>query len=54
MPVIINETEIVVEQPMAPAAPAPAAPASTARLTPEDVMRVVLRQQERVARIWAD
>ncbi len=63
MPVIINETEIVVEPPPAPApvepppAPAPSAPPPSpagARLTPEEVLRVMQRQQERMARLWAD
>lgn len=54
MPVIINETEIIVEPPSAPPQSPPAAASPSARLTPEDVMRVVRRQQERVARVWAD
>ena len=54
MPVIINETEIVVEpQPaLEPSAPAPAP--SSARLTPDEIIRVIQRQQERNARVWAD
>jgi hypothetical protein len=54
MPVIINETEIVVESPppAAPSMPTPAPPST--RLTPEEVLRVVQRQQERIARVWAD
>jgi len=54
MPVIINETEIVVEPPPAPAPSMPTAAPPSARLTPEEVMRVVQRQQERAARVWAD
>jgi len=54
MPVIINETEIVVEPPppAAPSMPTPAPP--SARLTPEEVLRVVQRQQERMTRVYAD
>lgn len=54
MPVIINETEIVVEPPPAPAPAMPAPAPPSARLTPEEVLRVVQRQQERFARVWAD
>ncbi|HNU03282.1 MAG TPA: hypothetical protein PKL67_03945 [Anaerolineae bacterium] len=54
MPVIINETEIVVEPPPAPAPSAPQPSPTGARLTPEEVIRVVQRQQERLARVWAD
>ena len=54
MPVIINETEIVVEPPVAPTTSAPPPASPSARLTPEEVVRVVQRQQERVARVWAD
>lgn len=55
MPVIINETEIVVEpsQPAAGPSTPPPAPSSL-RLTPEEIMRVIQRQQERLARVWAD
>jgi hypothetical protein len=54
MPVIINETEIVVEPPQAPAPSAPPPSPAGTRLTPEEVIRVVQRQQERMARVWAD
>lgn len=54
MPVIINETEIVVEPPSAPPQSPPAVASPSARLTPEEIVRVVQRQQERVARLWAD
>ncbi len=54
MPVIINETEIVVEQAPAPAPNAPPPQAAGGRPTPEEVLRVVQRQQERMARVWAD
>jgi hypothetical protein len=54
MPVIINETEIVVEPPAAPEQATPAAAEPGARLTPEEVIRVIQRQQERLARVWAD
>ncbi len=55
MPVIINETEIVVEPQRAPEPATPAAsPPGAARLTPEEVIRVLQRQQERMARVWAD
>ena len=54
MPVIINETEIVVEPPAAPEPSMPAPAPSSARLTPEEIMRVIQRQQERLARVWAD
>ena len=54
MPVIINETEIVAQAPPEPAPSMPAAVQPSARLTPDEVLRVVQRQQERIARIWAD
>lgn len=54
MPVIINETEIVVEPPPAPEPSAPAPAPSSARLTPEEIIRVIQRKQERIARVWAD
>jgi hypothetical protein len=54
MPVIINETEIVVEAPAAPTPSAPQPSPASARLTPEEVVRVIQRQQERLARVWAD
>ncbi|MCB0238222.1 MAG: hypothetical protein KDH08_06170 [Anaerolineae bacterium] len=54
MPVIINETEIVVEPPPAPAPSMPTAALQGAQVTPEEIMRVVQRQSDRVARVWAD
>jgi len=54
MPVIINETEIVVEPPPASAPTMPLAAPPSTRLTPVEVLRVVQRQQERIARVWAD
>jgi hypothetical protein len=54
MPVIINETEIVVEPPPVPAPSMPAAASPSALLTPEEVLRVIRRHEERIARVWAD
>ncbi len=53
MPVVINEFEVVAApQPAAEAAPAEAAPANPSP-TPYEIERVVERQMERLARIWA-
>jgi hypothetical protein len=55
MPVIINEFEIITEpnQPAGAAAPA-AGPEAPPPLHPEDVVRIVRRQQLRLARVRAD
>lgn len=53
MAVVINEFEVVTEpQPAAPASAGAKAQSPTGP-TPDDIERIIRRQSERLARIWA-
>ena len=54
MGIIINEFEVVPETAAPPAAPSEGGQEPSTPTDPEEVRRIVLRQADRVARVWAD
>ena len=57
MPIVINEFEVVAEQPQPPQQPqgqATQQPAEARPLRPEDIVRIERRHYERLKRVQAD